>query len=145
MPTTFIVGNDGNVALPAGYTINAKVWAANVAYVSSDLTGFAHSGRVRRLGVSDITGSISGTPVHGTGTPWGSAPVTALPSQPGGTITLSVNGGTVTATNGTTAYLQFGAVFNSWAFNSDKNGESTLSMNFEMNASNGPTIVWQTT
>ena len=143
MPTTYIVGNDGAVSLPSGYELNVRVFAANVAYVSSDVTGFSiASGRVRRLGNIDITGSLNGTPVRAAGTPWGTG-ATALPSQPGGALTLSLTGGTTTS--GTSAaLLLFDAVFSSYAFNVDKNGESTLSVNFEMNDTNGPQIVWAT-
>lgn len=144
MPTQYIVGNDGSVALPGtNHSMNVKVFAANVAYVSSDLTGFAHTGKVRRLGIADITGSLAGTPTRDTGTPFGIVASNALPSQPGGTLTLSITGGTaITATQG--ALLQFDAVFSSFAFNVDKNGESGLTVNFEMNDSNGPTVVWTT-
>lgn len=144
MATAYIVGNDGSVAFPStNYSMNVKVFAANVAYVSSDLTGFAHTGKVRRLGIADITGSLAGTPTRDTGTPFGTVTANALPSQPGGTLTLSVTGGTTTsATNA--ALLQFDAVFNSYAFNVDKNGEAGLTVNFEMNDSNGPTVVWTT-
>lgn len=143
MPTTYIVGNDGAVSLPSNYELNVRVFAANVAYVSSDVTGFTTtSGRVRRLGNIDITGSLNGTPVRANGTPWGNG-VTSLPSQPGGALTLSLTGGT--STSGTSAaLLLFDAVFSSYAFNVDKNGESTLSVNFEMNDTNGPQIVWTT-
>lgn len=144
MPTQYIVGNDGSVALPGtNHSMNVKVFAANVAYVSSDLTGFAHTGKVRRLGIADITGSLAGTPTRDTGTPFGTVSSNALPSQPGGTLTLSITGGT--STSGTqAALLQFDAVFSSFAFNVDKNGESGLTVNFEMNDSNGPTVVWTT-
>jgi hypothetical protein len=143
MPTNFIVGNDGNVGLPANHTLNIKAFAANVAYVESDLTGFAHTGKVRRLGIADITGSLTGTPTRDTGTPWGTITSNVLPSQPGGTLTLSVTGGTTTsATNA--CILQFDAVFSQYAFNVDKNGDSTLAVNFGMNDTNGATVVWTT-
>lgn len=143
MPTNFIVGNDGNVGLPSNHTLNIKAFAANVAYVESDLTGFAHTGKVRRLGVADITGSLTGTPTRDSGTPFGTVTSNVLPTQPGGTLTLSVTGGT--ATSGTVAcLLQFDAVFSQYAFNVDKNGDSTLSVNFGMNDTNGPTVVWTT-
>lgn len=143
MPTNFIVGNDGNVGLPANHTLNIKAFAANVAYVESDLTGFAHTGKVRRLGIADITGSLTGTPTRDTGTPWGTITSNVLPSQPGGTLTLSVTGGTTTsATNA--CILQFDAVFSQFAFNVDKNGDSTLAVNFGMNDTNGATVVWTT-
>lgn len=143
MATTYLVGNDGDAVLPSSHLLNVKVWAANVAYVSSDLTGFTNTGKVRRLGIADITGSLNGTAIQGTGTPWGTLASTSLPSQPGGTLVLSVDGTTSGTSSG--AYLSFGAVFNSYAFSVDKNGEQSLSVNFEMNDGDGATVVWATT
>ena len=144
MALTYAVGNDGAVVLPSGVGFNVKVWAANVSFVSSDLTGFAHTGKVRRLGVIDITGSLAGTPWHGTsGTPFGTLASNLPASQLGGTMVLSVNGGTST-TASSNACFEFGAVFSSIAFNSDKNGDATLTLNYEMNDSNGPSIIWAT-
>lgn len=145
MPLTYAVGNDGACVLPSGHNLNVKVWAATVTKVSSDLTGFTHTGKVRRLGITDITGSLAGTPIYGeAGTPFGALTSGAIGSQPGGTLLLSISGGTNTSvTNG--ALMEFGCVFNSFAFNHDKNGDSTLTLNFEMNDSNGPTVVWTTT
>ena len=144
MPTSFIVGNDGAVAFPStAYSMNVRTFAANVAYTESVLTGFAHSGAVRRLGVVDITGTLAGTPTRDTGTPFGTITSNVLPSQPSGTLTLSLTGGTTTsATNA--VLLQFDAVFSAYAFSVDKNGDSTLTVNFGMNDTNGPTVVWTT-
>lgn len=142
------VGNDGSVALPSNYDMNVKVWAATVAFVSTDTTGFTATGKTRRLGIVDITGSLAGQPTVGVAsntTPFGQLTSGAIGSQPGGTLTLATYGAATAATNATNvAYLQFGAVFNSFAFNADKNGDQTLTMNFEMNDSNGPTVVWAT-
>jgi hypothetical protein len=143
------VGNDGFATLPAGYQLNVKTWALNVARVSSDTTGFAHSGRTRRLGVLDITGSVGGNPivsaagsdVFGLGVGGIGAPA----AQSGGTISLHVIGtSTSTTLAAGQAMIQFDAVFASWALSVDKAGESTITMNVEMNDSNGPSIVWST-
>ncbi len=143
-----VVGNDGHATLPSGYNMNIKTWAATISRVSSDVTGFGNTGRARRLGILDITGSLGGTPfVSVAGDPFGLTGGTGDPAaQAGGTISLHVLG-TSTATTYATgqAMVQFGAVFNSWAFNVDKTGESTITMNFEMNDTNGGTIVWATT
>jgi hypothetical protein len=54
-----------------------------------------------------------------------------------------MTGGTTTsATN--VVLLQFDAVFSAYAFSVDKNGDSTLTVNFGMNDTNGPTVVWTT-
>lgn len=143
MATNYYVGNDGDAVLPSSHIMNVKVWAATVAYVSSDLTGFTDTGKVRRLGIADITGSLNGTAIQGAGTPFGNLASTNLPSQPGGDIVLSIDGTTSGTSSG--AYLSFGAVFNNYAFSVDKNGEQSLTVNFEMNDSTGATVVWATT
>ena len=148
MPTVVSVGNDGNAFLPSNYDMNVKVWAATVSYVSTDTTGFAHTGKTRRLGVIDITGSLAGQPTVGaSATPWGTISSNSITGkQAGGTLTLGTYGITSASTSvASSAVLQFDAVFNSYAFNADKNGDQTLTMNFEMNDSNGPTVVWATT
>lgn len=140
------VGNDGVATLGTG-SLNVKVWAATVSRVSTDTTGFSASGKTRRLGVVDITGSLAGQPIVGNGatsTPWGTITANALPDQPGGTLTLSVYGSGTATTVTNAAFLQFDALYSSMAFNVDKNGDSTLSLNFEMNDSSGPVIVWAT-
>lgn len=143
MPVT-PVGHDGSASLGTG-VMNIKVWAATVSRVSTDTTGFSASGKTRRLGVIDITGSLAGQVLVGDagGSPWGIIAANAVPDQAGGTVTLSLYGGTTTtATNA--AMLQFDAVYSSVAFNSDKNGDQTVTLSFEMNDSNGPTVVWAT-
>ena len=146
MATAFIVGNDGAVLLPSNHSLNVKVFAMNIAYSSQDVTGFAHTGHVRRLGLADITGSLNCGVTRDTGTPWGTITANALPTQPGGTLVLSLSGGTSSQVTSQTnaALVQFDAVFSSFAFSSDKNGDASLTVNFEMNDSNGPTMVWVT-
>jgi hypothetical protein len=41
--------------------------------------------------------------------------------------------------------LAFGAVFSSYAFSVTNDGDSTITFNFEMNDSDGPTIAWDET
>ena len=142
------VGNDGFATLPAGYQLNVKTWALNVARVSSDTTGFGQSGRTRRLGVLDITGSVGGNPIvsaAGSNVFGLTSSVGAPAEQSGGTISLHVIGTSTSITLATgQAMIQFDAVFASWALSVDKAGESTITMNVEMNDSNGPSIVWST-
>jgi hypothetical protein len=117
--------------------------------VSTDTTGFAFTGKTRRLGVIDITGSLAGTPTIGnSGTPWGAVTSNSVTGkQVGGTLTLAAYGVTSTQVTSlaSSALLQFDVVFSSFAFNADKNGDHGLTVNYEMNDSNGPTVVWATT
>ena len=138
MATTYLVGNDGAVSLPAAHGMNVKVWAATLTRVSSDITGFGDTGKRRRLGIVDVTGSLSGTPMYGgTGNSAGMDV-----AQAGGTLVLSLSG----ATSGTAsaAYISMSCVFDQFALNVDKNGESSLTMNYQLSGGAAPTIVWTT-
>ena len=138
MATTYLVGNDGAVALPAAHGMNVKVWAATLTRVSSDITGFGDTGKRRRLGIVDVTGSLSGTPFYG-----GSGNSAGMDvAQAGGTLVLSLSG----ATSGTVAaaYISMSCVFDQFALNVDKNGESSLTMNYQLSGGAAPTIVWTT-
>lgn len=138
MATTYLVGNDGAVALPAAHGMNVKVWAATLTRVSSDITGFSDTGKRRRLGIVDVTGSLSGTPFYG-----GSGNSAGMDvAQAGGTLVLSLSG----ATSGTVsaAYISMSCVFDQFALNVDKNGESSLTMNYQLSGGAAPTIVWTT-
>ena len=138
MATTYLVGNDGAVALPAAHGMNVKVWAATLTRVSSDITGFGDTGKRRRLGIVDVTGSLSGTPFYsGTNTSAGMDV-----AQAGGTLVLSLSG--VTSGTVSAAYISMSCVFDQFALNVDKNGESSLTMNYQLSGGAAPTIVWTT-
>ena len=141
MATTYLVGNDGAVALPAAHGMNVKVWAATLTRVSSDITGFGDTGKRRRLGIVDVTGSLSGTPFYGgTGNSAGMDV-----AQAGGTLVLSLSGQTATTTSATSAaFISMSCVFDQFALNVDKNGESSLTMNYQLSGGAAPTIVWST-
>ena len=138
MATTYLVGNDGAVALPAAHGMNVKVWAATLTRVSSDITGFSDTGKRRRLGIVDVTGSLSGTPFYAGSNTSAGMDV----AQAGGTLVLSLSG----ATSGTVAaaYISMSCVFDQFALNVDKNGESSLTMNYQLSGGAAPTIVWTT-
>ena len=142
MATQYAVGSDGNVALPTGFNATLNTWSATLSRTTQILTGYTATVQNRRASsVIDITGSAGGMVNYwdgaATGTEGGFAPIkhsgTALDDRAGGTITLTV------ATGGT---IQFDAVFSSYAFNVTHDGDSSVTFNFEMNDSNGPTVAW---
>lgn len=138
MATTYLVGNDGAVALPAAHGMNVKVWAATLTRVSSDITGFSDTGKRRRLGIVDVTGSLSGTPFYAGANTSAGMDV----AQAGGTLVLSLSG--VTSGTVAAAYISMSCVFDQFAMNVDKNGESSLTMNYQLSGGAAPTIVWTT-
>lgn len=138
MALTYVTGNDGLCTLPTAHTMNVKTWAANLSYFVSDQTGFSMTGKYRRLGIVDISGSLGGNPTYGSaGTPFGTVSASNLPTQNGGTLVLGFAAAS-------TASLTFDVVFSSIALNADKSGDATLTLNFEMSDTNGASVVWAT-
>lgn len=132
--STLLIGSDGDVSLPTGYKAVLNTYSATLARTTNVLTGFTDSGvRRKASGVLDITGSAGGTPYHD-----------ASGSSPMG-IASSATGGTVTLTFGTGSTLAFEAVFSSVAFSTTQDGAQTVTFNFEMNDSDGPTVAWDET
>lgn len=144
--STYLVGNDGNVSFaPSTATTSAvdlikvRSFAANISRVSSDQTGFGDTGKRRRLGVIDLTGSLNGVP--------GVNPTTVATS----TSTLFTDSGsyelTLTPYDGATttdAKIVATVVFSSFAFNSDKNGDASVTANFENSNGSAPVVTWLT-
>jgi hypothetical protein len=138
MPTTYIIGNDGDVSLGTGITNKIKVrnFAAALARTESDLTGFGDTGRRRRLGMLDLTGSLTGSlEVNDTGT----TSVAVMFNQTGTTlITLGLFDGT--ATND--CRIAANCIVNNYAFASDKTGDVTITANFANADGAAPVVTW---
>jgi hypothetical protein len=137
MATTY-VGNEGGVT---GGTVAAKIntWQATVSRVSHDITGFSDAGRVRKLGLYDITGSAGGLLESSASSPW-----SLLTNITGATITLAVLAHTTTSS---ASSINFNAVMNDVAMSSAKGGDAAVTFNFGLSASNTSimTSVWQAT
>ena len=132
--STMLIGSDGDVSLPTGYKAVLNTFSATLTRTTQIVTGFGDAGNRRKAsGVLDITGSAGGTPYHDAAA---SSPLA---------ISSSATGGTVTLTFATGSTLAFDAVFNSVAFASTQDGAQTVTFNFEMNDSDGPTIAWDET
>lgn len=141
--STYVVGNDGNVSFaPSTATssavdlIKVRTFAANISRVSSDQTGFGDGGKRRRLGVIDLTGSLNGVPGVGSA----SATSTLFTDTGSYQLTLTPYDGTGTSD----AKIVATVVFSSFAFNSDKNGDATVTANFENSDGAAPVVTWLT-
>ena len=137
----YAIGSDGSVTLPSGYNAQLNTWSATIARTTSIVTGFGNTGHQRRAsGVVDITGSAGGVPEFDASStafaPTAAGPPKVLDDAAGGDITLTVATGCT---------LTFGAVFSSYAFSVTNDGDSTITFNFEMNDSDGPTVAWDET
>jgi len=137
--STMLIGSDGDVSLPTGYKAVLNTFSATLTRTTQIVTGFGDVGNRRKAsGVLDITGSAGGTPYHNAS---GSSPLGIASSATGGTVTLTLGKGGTPADS----TLAFDAVFNSVAFASTQDGAQTVTFNFEMNDSDGPTIAWDET
>lgn len=134
---TYLIGNDGSVTLPSGGTVvQVRSYAATLERPESDLTGFSDTGRRRRLGMLDLTGSLSGVPaVDSTASTTSSSFFTNTAT---GALTLTIFDATTTSD----ARIAANCIFNGFAFNVDKVGDSTLSCNFSNADGAAPVVTW---
>ena len=135
---TFVIGNDGNVTMPAsGSVFRVRSFAANLSRVESELTGFSDSGRRKRLGMLDLTGSLSGVPaVDST-----ASTTTALTSMIWmNTATQALTLTIYDSTND--ARIAANCIFNGFAFNVDKTADSTVTCNFANADGAAPVVTW---
>jgi len=147
----YITGNDGFVHLGSHGYAHFSTWAATFTRTSTLLTGFDDSVARRRLGVLDATGSAGGHLKYDTAnnTPTGHfiAGTDGSPTNimDGHNITLGAIGVTTngdSAGNGKCGY-NITAVLSSIALSSDKNGDATVSFNWE--ASGAIAEIWDET
>lgn len=148
----YIVGNDGDVSFSiAGTTqsfMKVTTFTANLSRNVSVITGFGDTGGRRRLGMLDLTGTLSGVAGVGLGTPTTSTQSIYIQdfSSP---VTNNTNH-LVQATlslykSGTNeAKIVAKCVLYNWSFNSAKAGDSTLSCNIENADGVAPVVTWLT-
>lgn len=154
----YIHGSEGACKLPSGFNARLNTWSATLTRNNVVTTGFGASFAERRASkVIDITGSAGGFPIYkgsGSASANNFAPIkhsggsgdaaTALDDRAGGEIILFLLDvdGDLASDAGTDLALTFDAVFSSYDFGVTQDGESTVTFNFEMNDSNGPTVSW---
>lgn len=146
MPLTYIVGNDGNATVKIGTTtqtiFKVRQYSATLARTSTDLTGFGDTGRRRRLGIIDLTGSLTAAlAVDASQSPTTNGLFTQtfdyVSTTSALTLTLDFySSGTNSANLVTTA------VFSQFGFSNDKSGEASVSANFENANGVAPTVTW---
>jgi hypothetical protein len=133
---TYLIGNDGAVTLTSGTVVQVRSYAATLERPESDLTGFADTGRRRRLGLLDLTGSLSGVAaIDSTASTTSSS---FFVSTATAALTLTLFDSTTTAD----AKIAANCIFNAFAFNVDKVGDSTLSCNFSNGDGAAPVVTW---
>lgn len=134
---TYVIGNDGNVTLSdAAEEFKVRSFAATLSRPSSDLTAFGDTGKRRRVGLLDLTGSLNA--VIGVNTAGAANTSSFFNATSTAALTLTIYDATGTAD----AKIVANCVFNSFAFNSDKNGDATLTANFENGDGAAPVVTW---
>lgn len=144
--STYVIGNDGNVSLAGPGTATSTVtimkvrsFAANLSRVSSDVTAFGDTGKRRRLGIPDLTGTLNAVAlVDSTGSTSTSTIFTETNTY---ALTLTLFDQTGTAATAD-AKIAAAVVFNSFAFNSDKSGDATVTATFENGDGAAPVVTW---
>ncbi len=134
---TYIIGNDGNVTLTeAAEEFKVRSFAATLSRPSSDLTAFGDTGKRRRVGMLDLTGSLNA--VMGIDATGATNTASFFVSTASAALTLTLFDAASTAD----AKIVANCTFNSFAFNSDKNGDATLTANFENADGAAPVVTW---
>jgi hypothetical protein len=135
---TFVIGNDGNVTMPSsGSVMRVRSFAANLSRVESELTGFSDTGRRKRLGMLDLTGSLSGVPAVDS-TASTTTAVTSMIWMNTATQALTLT--IFDSTND--ARIAANCIFNGFAFNVDKTADSTVTCNFANADGAAPVVTW---
>lgn len=133
---TYLIGNDGNVTLSsADEEFKVRSFAATLTRPSSDLTAFGDTGKRRRLGLLDLTGSLNA--VMGVNSSASGSTTNFFIDTATAALTLTL----FDSTND--SKIVANCTFNSFAFNSDKNGDATLTANFENADGAAPVVTWQ--
>lgn len=147
---TYIIGNDGNVGISCGGTtqglMKVRSFAANLSRPVSEITGFGDTGRRKRLGMQDLTGTLNASfGIDSTGSTNSSITNNSMWmfSQQDSTnqrpqLTLTLYDSTTTAD----AKIVANCVFSSYAFNAAKDGDTTVTVNFENADGAAPVVTW---
>jgi len=141
---TYLIGNDGNVSFSIGGTTQSifkvRSFAATLARPVSDLTSFGDTGRRKRLGMLDLSGTMNAVfGIDSTGaanTAYWSFGTQEGTNRPA--LTLTLYDGTGTAD----AKIVANCVFSSYAFNAAKDGDTTVTVNFENADGAAPVVSW---
>ena len=145
---TYVIGNDGNVA----YSLNSATqdffkvqsYAATLQRPVSNLTAFGDTGQRKRLGMLDLTGSLNAViGIDSTaGTSSSNTAIVLISSQDVATTRPAISLSIYDTTSTNDAKITSNAVFSSFAFNSSKTGDTTVTVNFENADGVAPVVTW---
>lgn len=133
MAISYLTGNDGGITFPNDNQANFMTWNATFSRNVSDVTGYGDTGRRRRLGIWDVSGSAGGTlKKDDTNT----APGVGDVAIDGAAITL------FSKTAATACSHTLTAVITDIAITSTKTGDAAISFNFAIANGTIPTESW---
>lgn len=140
--TLYIVGNDGNVTIGSVDLMKVRSFAATLSRTKQDVTAFGDTGKRVRYGFLNVSGSLNGVMLYGV-TAGTVTSVTSTTSFWSSTATQSLTL-TLAGTGTNSANIVSGVGFDSFAFNSDKSGDATVTANFETGDGTAPVVTWLT-
>ena len=133
---TYVVGNDGNVTIGTETVMKVRSFAANLSRVKSDVTAFGDYGKRTRYGFLNVAGSLNGIMlVDATNT--GVTTMTSIFWAKTSTVSLTLS------LYGTNTKIVSGVGMDSFAFNSDKSADATVTANFETGDGTAVAVTWQ--
>ena len=119
-------------------------YAATLQRPVSTLTAFGDTGQRKRLGMLDLTGSLNAViGIDSTGsTSTSNTAIVLISSQDVATTRPAVTLSIYDSTSTSDAKITSNAVFSSFAFNSSKTGDTTVTVNFENADGSAPVVTW---
>jgi len=145
---TYVIGNDGNVSYVLNSTeqtfFKVQSYAATLQRPVSNLTAFGDTGQRKRLGMLDLTGSLNAViGIDSTaGTSSSNTAIVLISSQDVTTTRPAISLSIYDTTSTNDAKITSNAVFSSFAFNSSKTGDTTVTVNFENADGVAPVVTW---
>lgn len=133
MAISYLTGNDGGITFPNANQANFMTWNATFSRNVSDVTGYGDTGRRRRLGIWDVSGSAGGTLKSNEAN---SSPGVDAVAIDGAAITL------FSKTAATACSHTLTAVITEIAITSTKTGDAAISFNFAIANGTIPTESW---
>lgn len=141
---SYLVGNDGGVVVGSHYA-QFNAWNGTFSRQVSDITGFADSGRRRRLGVWDANGSAGGF-LRADAASTKPGINTATWETGGSTIYLHAKGSGTVATSATgVCTMIMTAVISEVAMSVAKTGDAAVSFNWALAGGAIPVELWDET
>ena len=140
----FLTGNDGSITFPDtwGSATKLSTWSASFTRVSTSTTGFGDATQRRRLGVLDVTGSAAGHLARDAANAKPGEDLLDGANLSGATLILTCSADPDGGGGGLACSYTFTAVCDQMQISVDKNGDQTVSFNFQLSGGAAPVVLW---